>query len=121
MVKPEAFKTKNIICAFEATVLFGFNSCKSFIAFSPKGVAALSRPSILAEKFIIIEPTAGWSFGISGNKRVNKGATNFDMIFIAPPSSPIFIKPIHKHKAPVIKMDNSKPFLEASNKASIIF
>ena len=59
MVRPEAFNTKNMICAFEAVSFFGFNSCKSFIAFNPTGVAALSKPSMFAEKFIIIDPIAG--------------------------------------------------------------
>ena len=58
-VKPDACKHKNMICALEATDLFGLISCKLSIAFNPKGVAALSNPSKLAEKFIIICPIAG--------------------------------------------------------------
>ena len=58
-VSPEACKHKNMICALDARSLFGFISCKLCIAFSPKGVAALSRPRRLAEKFIIIWPMAG--------------------------------------------------------------
>ena len=57
--KPEVFNTRNIICASEAVSLSGFISCISFMVFNPSGVAALSRPNIFAEKFIIIEAVAG--------------------------------------------------------------
>ena len=52
--KPDVCKTKNIICALEAVSLLGLSSCKLCMAFKPNGVAALSNPNILAEKFIII-------------------------------------------------------------------
>ncbi len=52
--KPAACKHKNMSCAFEAVCLVGFISCKLSIAFKPNGVAALSSPKRLAEKFIII-------------------------------------------------------------------
>ena len=101
IVNPEAFKTKNIICAFVAVSGFGFKVCNSFMAFNPIGVAALSNPNILAEIFIIIDPIAGCPFGTSGNNLENNGDTNRVIIRMAPPSSPTFIKPSHKHKAPV--------------------
>ncbi|MNY32158.1 hypothetical protein D3C86_1663580 [compost metagenome] len=59
IVKPAVFNARNIICAFEAVSFSGFNSCISFMAFKPSGVAALSSPSMFALKFIIIDPTAG--------------------------------------------------------------
>ena len=49
----------NIIIEFDAVSFFGFSSCNWLIAFSPSGVAALSMPSILAARFIIIEPLTG--------------------------------------------------------------
>ena len=53
---PALCKTRNMIWALEAVSLTGFKSCKPCIAFRPKGVAALSRPNKLAEKFMIIWP-----------------------------------------------------------------
>ena len=58
-INPEVLITKNIIIGLLAVSFFGFNSCNSFIAFNPMGVAALSRPNILADIFIKIEPIAG--------------------------------------------------------------
>ena len=81
-----------------------FTSCNCFIAFRPNGVAALSKPSMLAEKFISIEPEAGWFFGSSGNNLLKNGPTNLERIFIAPPASPIFIIPNHKVIAPIKPM-----------------
>ena len=121
IVRPEAFKTKNIICALVAFSGSGFKVCNSFIAFNPIGVAALSSPNIFAEIFIIIEPIAGWSFGTSGNIFENNGDTNLVIFRIAPPASPTFIKPIHKHNAPVKNKEISNPFLAASNNELIIF
>src|SRR6187431_1329670 len=66
-VNPAAWRHINITCAFVALLLSGFNSCKLSIALIPKGVAALSSPSMLAEKFIIMCPIDGCPFGISGN------------------------------------------------------
>ena len=59
MVTAEAFITINIIWAFEAVSFCLFNSCICSMAFNPMGVAALSKPSILAAIFITIEPIAG--------------------------------------------------------------
>src|SRR5204863_1911321 len=58
-VSPEACRHKNIICALDAFTLSGFSSCKLSIALMPNGVAALSNPRRLAEKFIIMWPLAG--------------------------------------------------------------
>src|SRR5574340_1584719 len=55
-VSPDACKQRNMICELEAVSLWGFISCKLSIAFIPKGVAALSRPNKLAEKFITMCP-----------------------------------------------------------------
>src|SRR6476659_9559882 len=58
-VRPLVCNTRNMICELLAVSFFGFSSCKLFIARKPNGVAALSRPSILALKFITICPMAG--------------------------------------------------------------
>ena len=58
-INPAVFSTRNIIIGLDAFSLSGFISCNSFIAFNPSGVAALSRPSILAERFIKMLPIAG--------------------------------------------------------------
>ena len=58
-VRPDACKHKNITCALDALVLSGFISCRLSMAFMPNGVAALSSPRRLAEKFIIMWPCAG--------------------------------------------------------------
>src|SRR5690242_1211198 len=46
MVRPDAFSTMNMICELEAVSFNGFTSCRLFMAFRLKGVAALSSPSI---------------------------------------------------------------------------
>ena len=58
-VRPEACRARNMIWALDARSFSGLSSWRLCMAFSPKGVAALSRPSRLAEKFIIICPMAG--------------------------------------------------------------
>ncbi len=71
------------------------------MAFKPNGVAALSSPSMFAEKFITNCPFAGWFFGISGNNFEKKGPTIRDNTEIAPAFSPIFIKPSQRVITPV--------------------
>ena len=114
-VRPEVFKPRNMICAFDAVSLSGLSSCISFIAFNPRGVAALSKPRILALKFMMIEPVAGWFRGISGNNREKNGPTILERIGTIPPFSPIFIMPSHKDIIPVRYNESSKPVLAMSN------
>src|SRR5665647_2822563 len=47
--------------------------CNSCMAFIPKGVAALPKPNILALRFRIIAPMAGWSEGTLGNNLRRNG------------------------------------------------
>ena len=68
-VNPEVCRTRNMICASVASSGFGLSVCRLSIAFRPKGVAALSSPSRLAEKFITMWPLAGWFFGTPGKMR----------------------------------------------------
>ena len=58
-VRPLVFSTKNMIIGFVAVSFLGFSSCNCSIAFRPRGVAALSRPSMLAAIFMKIEPVTG--------------------------------------------------------------
>ena len=58
-VSPLVFSTRNIIMGFDAVSFFVFSSCNCSIAFRPRGVAALSSPSILAAMFIKMLPVTG--------------------------------------------------------------
>jgi hypothetical protein len=71
------------------------------MAFNPKGVAALSSPNKLAEKFIIICPYAGCFSGNSGKRRLKNGATILERKRIAPAFSPMFMKPRNKVMIPI--------------------
>src|SRR5690606_23230895 len=108
-VRPLARKIKNISWALDALSLWGFNSCRLSIAFKPKGVAALSNPSILAEKFIIMCPIAGWFLGTSGNSLLKKGPTILERKVMAPAFSPILINPRNSAISPTSLRDISKP------------
>lgn len=85
------------------------------MAFSPIGVAALSRPSMFADKFIIILPYTGCPLGTSGNILLKKGEMSLERILTAPPISPMRIMPNHKVSTPVRYNDISKPFLAEVN------
>ena len=54
MVRPDVLSTRNMIMGFDATSLVLLSSCMRSMALSPMGVAALSKPSILAATFIKI-------------------------------------------------------------------
>src|SRR5689334_17631716 len=58
-VRDDALSTRNRICALLATVVLGLSSCNARIALRPIGVAALSRPRVLAAKLRVIRPMAG--------------------------------------------------------------
>ncbi len=58
-VNPAVLIVKKVHIALVAVPLFSFSESSSSIAFNPNGVAALPSPSIFADIFIIIEPTAG--------------------------------------------------------------
>ena len=72
-VSPEVFSTRNMIIGLLAVSFFGFNSCNPSMAFKPKGVAALSSPSMLAARFMKMLPVTGCPFGMSGKSFVNSG------------------------------------------------
>jgi hypothetical protein len=90
------------------------------MAFNPRGVAALSNPSILAEKFMKIEPNMGLSFGNDGNKREKNGDTQRANVAIIPPRSPIFMIPNQSDNTPVRPKDISKAVRADENEEFII-
>ena len=55
-VRPAAWRQRNMICGSLARSLSGLSACMLSIAFSPKGVAALSRPKKFAAKFSVMNP-----------------------------------------------------------------
>ena len=120
MVSPDVFSTRNMIMELVAVSFFGFSVCNSCMAFRPTGVAALSRPSMLAEMFMKMLPRAGWPLGISGNSLVSTGVSPRARRFTSPLSSPIFRIPIHRVSVPVRPRVISKAIFDISKVESII-
>lgn len=98
---PDALSIRNIIIASVAVSFSLLSVCSSCMAFSPKGVAALSRPSMLADTFMKMDPMAGCPFGTPGNRRQNNGDISRPKKPITPARSPIFIRPSHNDRMPV--------------------
>ena len=119
-VSPEVFSTKNIIIGLDAVSFFVFSSCICSIAFSPKGVAALSSPNMLAAMFMKIEPVTGCPFGMSGNSFVNTGDNTLANTLTTPPFSPTFITPSQSDKTPVRPSEISNAVFDEENVESII-
>ena len=115
-VMPAVLSTRNMIIGLLAVSGFGLISCSSRMAFRPSGVAALSRPSMLALKFITILPLAGYPAGISGKTRRKNGPIARPNNWINPPRSPIFMMPSHRLMTPTSPSEISKPVLAVSNK-----
>ena len=109
-----------MIIGFVAVSFLGFSSCSCSIAFSPRGVAALSRPSMLAAMFMKIEPVTGCPLGMSGNNLVNSGLSTLASTFTTPPFSPIFMMPSQSDNTPVRPNEISKAVFEELNVESII-
>ena len=119
-VSPEVFSTRNMIIGLLAVSFFGFSSCNPSIAFSPRGVAALSSPSMLAARFMKILPVTGCPFGISGNSFENSGLSSRAKSWITPPFSPIFMMPSQSESTPVSPKDISKAVFDESKVELII-
>ena len=119
-VSPDVFSTRNIIIGLLAVSLCGFISCSSCIAFRPIGVAALSSPSMLAEKFMNIVPIAGCPLGMSGKILHSTGLSNLARAATSPPFSPIFIIPIHSDSTPVSPSEISNAFFACAKVESIM-
>ena len=114
-VRPEACNAKNINCALLATFLLGLSSCRLSMALRPKGVAALSRLSRFAEKFIIICPVAGCPLGTSGNILEKKGQINLERSRTPPAFSAMDRNPINKANIPTRgKIISKNAFLAVS-------
>lgn len=119
-VSPEVFSTRNIIIGFVAVSFFVFRSCSCSIAFRPKGVAALSSPSIFAAMFMKMEPVTGCPLGMSGNSLVKTGLSSLASTFTTPPFSPIFMIPNQSDSTPVNPNEISKAVFDDENVESII-
>ena len=119
-VSPLVFSTRNIIMGFDAVSFFVFSSCICSMAFSPRGVAALSSPSMLAAMFIKIEPVTGCPLGMSGNSLANTGDSRRASTLTTPPFSPTFITPNHSDKTPVRPREISNAVFDDENVESIM-
>ena len=134
MVSPEVLSTRNMIiglvavmflsstCSFDhlldapsSLFFWTFSSCMLSMAFRPRGVAALSKPSILAAMFMKMWPVAGCPLGMSGKSLLKRGLSAFDSTLTMPPRSPIFMMPIQRERTPVSPREISKAVLEFSN------
>ncbi len=70
------FSKSKVIILSEAVSGLGLSCCNSCMACKPKGVAALPKPSRLAQKFSTMPLKAGLSAGSSGNKWRSNGESN---------------------------------------------
>ena len=113
-VSPLVLSTKNMIIALVARVFCGLSACSPSIAFRPSGVAALSSPSMLAERFIKMLPTTGCPSGISGKSRLKSGPSQRASTATTPPCSPMRMMPIHNDSTPVRPREISKAVLAVS-------
>ena len=120
MVSPDVLSTRNIIIGFVAVSFLVLSVCICSMALRPSGVAALSRPSMLAAMFMNMLPVTGWPFGMSGKRRVNTGLSTLASALTTPPRSPIFIMPSHSDSTPVRPRDISKAVLDEANVEFII-
>ncbi len=99
-VSEEVFSTMNRICALLAVSLLGLRLCSECMALMPMGVAALSRPSTLAAKFMVMCPSAGCPAGTSGIRRRNSGVRRRASWLISPAFSAMLRKPSHRVMVP---------------------
>ena len=119
-VSPLVFSTRNMIIGLEAVSFFVFRSCNCSIAFNPKGVAALSSPSMLAAMFMKMEPVTGCPLGMSGNSLTKIGLSSRASTFTTPPFSPIFMIPNQSDNTPVSPSEISNAVLDDENVESMI-
>ena len=120
MVSPLVLSTRNMIMGLVAVSFFVFSSCSCSMAFSPSGVAALSRPSMLAAMFMKMLPVAGWPLGMSGNNLVKTGLNRRASMFTTPPFSPIFMMPSQSASTPVSPIEISKAVFDDEKVLSIM-
>ena len=115
MVSPLVLSTRNMIMAFVAVSFCLLSSCMPSMALRPRGVAALSRPSMFALKFMKMWPKTGCPAGISGKSRTMRGDSQRASMSTSPPFSPIFMTPIQSESTPVSPREISKAVLALSN------
>src|SRR5689334_2121684 len=113
-VTDDAFITMNNTISSVARSGSGLRLCSSFIAFNPSGVAALSRPSMFAERFITMAPLAGCPAGMPGKRRRKSGPTAQAMNSVTPPFSAIFMSPSHRLITPVRPIEISNAVFDES-------
>ena len=103
-VTDDVLIARNRAMALVAVPLWGLSSSNCCMARMPNGVAALPRPSALADMLRIIEPMDGWWAGTSGNRRTMSGRRTLAMMRSRPPSSATFIKPKNRAITPTKPM-----------------
>ncbi len=100
-VTADVLMTRKRIISSLAVCLSGFSSCSSSMALRPRGVAALSSPSMLAAMFMTMLPVAGCPAGMPGKSRRSRGPNNRATRSTAPPRSPMRMMPNHRQMTPV--------------------
>lgn len=92
----EVFMARKVHMASVAVSGSLLSFCISAIAFNPKGVAALPKPSRFALMFISMAPIAGWPAGIEGKRNFTNGYMTLLMNSINPDFSAIRAIPSHR-------------------------
>ena len=117
------FIATKVTMALLALSLWGFNFCSSRMAARPKGVAALPRPSRLAERFMEMACMAGLPCGTVGNSHRVRGRSSRANASVRRQRRAISIRPLHRHSIPVRAMTrltaSPQPESAAAESASI--
>ena len=117
------FIATKVTMALLALSLWGFNFCSSRMAARPKGVAALPRPSRLAERFMQMACIAGLPCGTVGNSHRVRGCSSRANASVRRQRRAISIRPLHRHSMPVRAMTrltaSPQPESAAAESASI--
>ena len=117
------FIATKVTMALLALSLWGFSFCSSRIAARPQGVAALPRPSKLAERFMQMACMAGLPCGTVGNSHRVRGCSSRASASVRRQRRAISIRPLHRHSMPVRVMTrvtaSLQPESAAAERASI--
>lgn len=117
------FIATKVTMALLALSLWGFNFCSSRMAARPRGVAALPRPSRLAERFMEMACMAGLPCGTVGNSHRVRGRSSRANASVRRQRRAISIRPLHRHSIPVRAMArltaSPQPESAAAESASI--
>ena len=87
------------------------------MAFMPKGVAALPKPSIFAVRFIEIAPAVSEFFLRPGKINFSIGYMKAPIFSVRPDSVAILISPLHRQSIPRSFIASSTPLFPASMRA----